>query len=251
MIKQVFGCAIYTRKSSDEGLDMGKVSRKGIVHGNKEFTAMYIYQVLKNPLYLGVVKHHDKVYPGEHKAIIDQETWDKTQELLTQHLQYKGRRRRRLSPMRGMIRCGCCNSLMLERYTTKRGMRYRYYVCEKDVKRINSICVLKRVPAAELESLILKEIGTMLAKPEVIAGVMHEAEGLCEHGKHLKSKAISKAFEDMTAVWDVMFPVERYKFIRSVVESITVYTNRVEIEYKTDGLESIITETETANGTND
>ena len=54
----------------------------------------------------------------------------------------------------------------------------------------------------------------------------------------------------MTNVWDVMFPVERYKFINEVVEKITVHIDRVEIEYKTDGLEAVITEVEASNGKN-
>ena len=60
-----------------------------------------------------------------------------------------------------------------------------------------------------------------------------------------------QAFDDLTNVWDVMFPVERYKFINEVVEKITVHIDRVEIEYKTDGLEAVITEAEAANGKND
>ena len=57
-------------------------------------------------------------------------------------------------------------------------------------------------------------------------------------------------FDDLTNVWDVMFPVEQYKFINEVVKKITVHLDRVEIEYKTDGLEAVITETEAANGKN-
>ena len=45
-----------------------------------------------------------------------------------------------------------------------------------------------------------------------------------------------------------MFPVEQYKFINEVVEKITVHIDRVEIEYKTDGLEAVITEMEASNG---
>ena len=45
-------------------------------------------------------------------------------------------------------------------------------------------------------------------------------------------------------------PVERYKFINEVVKQITVHIDRVEIEYKTDGLEAVITEAEASNGKN-
>ena len=81
--------------------------------------------------------------------------------------------------------------------------------------------------------------------------MMHQAAELDEHGKHLKLSTVQQAFDDLTNVWDVMFPVERYKFINEVVEKITVHIDRVEIEYKTDGLEAVITETEVANGKND
>ena len=47
-----------------------------------------------------------------------------------------------------------------------------------------------------------------------------------------------------------MFPVERYKFINEVVEKITVHIDRGELEYKTDGLEAVITEAEASNGKN-
>ena len=98
-----------------------------------------------------------------------------------------------------------------------------------------------------MENLLLREIGSMLAKPEVIAGVMYQAAELDEHGKHLKLPTVQQAFDDLTNVWDVMFPVERYKFINEVVEKITVHLDWVEIEYKTDGLEAVITEAEASN----
>ena len=76
------------------------------------------------------------------------------------------------------------------------------------------------------------------------------ASPLDELGKHLKLSTVQQAFDDLTNVWDVMFPVKRYKFINEVVEKITVHLDRVEIEYKTDGLEAVITETEKANEKN-
>ena len=39
----------------------------------------------------------------------------------------------------------------------------------------------------------------------------------------LKLSTVQLAFDDLTNVWDVMFPVERYKFINEVVEKISVH----------------------------
>lgn len=221
------------------------VSRKGRTHGGTPFTGAYIYQTLSNPTYVGLVKHYDKTYPGEHEAIIDRKTWDAAQKLLKDNLVHDGRRVKRLTPLRGLVKCGCCGGVMKENFTKKTHEKsYRYFVCDRDTKRIHSTCPLKRVPAAELESLLLAEIGTMLAKPEILAGVMHSAAELDENGKWLKMKQVQTAFADLVKVWDVMFPVEQYKFIRTVIAGITVFPDKVTIEYKTRGLESVIGETE-------
>ena len=41
-----------------------------------------------------------------------------------------------------------------------------------------------------------------------------------------------------------MFPVEQYKFSRTVIAKVTVFPDQVKIEYDTRGLEQIILETE-------
>jgi hypothetical protein len=134
---------------------------------------------------------------------------------------------------------------MIENFTQKAwGRQYRYFICEHDTRRLRSTCPLKRVPAAELESLLLSEIGTMLAKPEIFAGVMHSAAELDENGRHLKLQQVQVAFADLVRIWEVMFPVERYKFIRTIIAGITVWPDKVAIEYNTQGLESVIAETE-------
>ncbi len=84
----------------------------------------------------------------------------------------------------------------------------------------------------------------MLSKPEMLAGVLNSAAGLGDAGKRLKLKQVQDAFSDLVKVWDVMFPVEKYKFIRTVIAGITVWTDRITIEYNTQGLESVIAETE-------
>ena len=43
-----------------------------------------------------------------------------------------------------------------------------------------------------------------------------------------------------------MFPVEQYKFIRTIIAKVTVFTDKIKIEYDTHGLEQIIAETEEA-----
>ena len=223
-----------------------RVSRRsGRTHGGGRFTPAYIYQTLKNPVYIGMCKHYDKTYPGIHQAIIDKKTWDDTQKLLEEKCRYTGRRSKRLVPLQGLVRCGVCGGVMKESFSTKTGHKsYRYFLCDRDTKRIKSTCPVKRIPAAELEKLVLNDISQMLSTPEMLAGVMQTAKEVDPAGKNLRSEQIRKAFGDLVPVWDVMFPVERYKFIREVIRKVTVFPEEVKIQYKAEGLAQVIRETE-------
>ena len=46
-----------------------------------EYHREMIKRLLKNPVYLGKVKHKNELYDGQHPAIIDQETFDKVTEI--------------------------------------------------------------------------------------------------------------------------------------------------------------------------
>lgn len=41
-----------------------------------------IHKLLTNPLYIGKIRHRDKLYDGQHKAIVCQELWDRVQQKL-------------------------------------------------------------------------------------------------------------------------------------------------------------------------
>ena len=54
------------------------------VHG-REFTSYAVYGILKNPFYKGVVRYRDEVYPGLHKAIVDEDTFQRVQDTLAKN----------------------------------------------------------------------------------------------------------------------------------------------------------------------
>lgn len=56
-------------------------SVKGRDHGGKPWNTANIYRTLNNPLYIGKVTHHDKTFPGEHKAIVSRKKWDRVHQL--------------------------------------------------------------------------------------------------------------------------------------------------------------------------
>ena len=52
-----------------------RVLRHGRVTGGKPINRGALYYLLRNRIYRGQIVHKDKVYPGEHEAIIDRDLW--------------------------------------------------------------------------------------------------------------------------------------------------------------------------------
>ncbi|MBL6426789.1 MAG: recombinase family protein [Maritimibacter sp.] len=99
-----------------------------------------IYHILRNPLYCGRIRHKDKVWPGQHDALIDDALWERVQTLLQTR---SGRSRTRgghsdtnetTSPspawLTGKLRDETGDRLT-PTHTTKAGRRLRYYVSNR------------------------------------------------------------------------------------------------------------------------
>lgn len=53
-----------------------KQSRSGIQRGGKPMSPGSVYNILRNPIYVGEIRGHDRTWPGRHIAIIERATWD-------------------------------------------------------------------------------------------------------------------------------------------------------------------------------
>ena len=66
--------------------------------------------------------------------------------------------------------------------------------------------------------------------------MLNAAGELDADGKQLRTEQVRNAFSDFAQVWDMMFPVERFRFIQEVMRQATVFSDKVKIEYNTEGL---------------
>jgi DNA invertase Pin-like site-specific DNA recombinase len=104
-----------------------KKLKTGETSGGQMFERKAVECILKNQYYKGYVTHKGNAYPGEHEAIIDEETWEKVQEIFRKNA--TGQKRPcYLTPsfLRGIIHCGC-GALMKHSYSGNHGLVYRYY----------------------------------------------------------------------------------------------------------------------------
>lgn len=118
---------------------------------------------LRNPVYVGEARHKENLYPGEHEAIIDRETFDAVQALLKANAVEVNRihRTENRSLLAGLIHDDRGNIMTPQR--TSAGMkdrRYCHYVSQAILQhRKREAGSLARVSAPPAEGLVTDIIG--------------------------------------------------------------------------------------------
>ncbi len=197
----------------------------------------HIYRILNNRTYIGEVDYQGTICEGEHAGIIDRAVWDRVQELLAQNAPIKEPKGRVeiMAPLKGILRCGHCGGAMMPSYGKKNGRIYHYYLCERDMKRGESACPVKRLPAGEIESLVFEQVGKLLQASEIVIAVAKSA-GLEVHETELLLREIAAE----------MSPGERNRLLRLLIAETQIYEDRLELEIRTSGVTSLITELQNA-----
>jgi DNA invertase Pin-like site-specific DNA recombinase len=130
----------------------------------EEWSKDMVIRILKNPVYVGLIASGDDLHPGEHKPLIDRETFDRVQRILEQNAgrpAMPGRNPDYL--LTGRLRCGACGAAMTPGSTKKGNRIYRFYRCVTRDKMGKEACVGRPLPAAEVERYVverLRDVGT-------------------------------------------------------------------------------------------
>ncbi len=144
--------------------------------GGKAFDKVYLQRLLTNPLYLGQITLHDDVYPGLHEAIVDEVIFEQVQRLLEANRNGAGpgARNRHGALLKGLLRCGRCESAMAHSYTKKNGKLYRYYRCSRAEKQSRTACSTPPISAGDIEAKMVDEIRRLAADPALLDLVFAE-----------------------------------------------------------------------------
>jgi len=135
-----------------------RMTRRSGAAGNRPFSRGHLYRILRNPIYIGQIAHKDQIYPGNHPPIIDLELWQKVQDHLESNRQGQ---KTQIALQNQHLLAGLLSDREGHRFTgsysQKGTRRYRYYV--QQLQEGQPI----RIPAQELENLILQSLKNHLA----------------------------------------------------------------------------------------
>ena len=217
---------------------------KGIERQGKLITKGYVYKVFKNPVYIGMAAYKGQQYPGEHNAIIDQEVWDVVQELLKagdKHV--KGgcgmRETKAPSMLRGLI-FSPEGRAFTPGWTSKGPKQYRYYINTDAIKLGKEACEVRRVPAGEIEGVVVEQLRGVLRAPEILAAAVRE---VTLSRPDLSEADAIQTLQSIDQVWDNLFPAEQACIAKALIERITVHKDGISIKWKSTGMTKLLRDT--------
>jgi site-specific DNA recombinase len=207
----------------------GKLIDKGI-----------LYKMLTNPVYIGVAMHKGVSYPGEHAGIIDQKIWDKVRARFQENPRKRAAATRAQTPalLKGII-FDLVGTAMSPTHTRKNGRLYRYYLSQKVLKEGSGDCPVARVPAAEIEKIVIDQVRLLLMSPEIIVQTWRRVHKIA---KGMTESEVGDALREFDPLWNQLFPAEQTRIIQLLVERIDVRSDRVDVTLRIAGVTSLVGE---------
>ena len=134
--------------------------------GGIPFTYGPLAYFLKNRIYIGETHHGGKWFKGEHEAILDRPTFDRVQELLKSNTV---KRRVKFSESGALLQGKLFDdkgNRMGPSFSSKNGVRYRFYVSTALRGRKHNAGSVTRISAPEIEGLVETALSEKLKCPE-------------------------------------------------------------------------------------
>lgn len=148
-----------------------------LVNETKNWGANTILQILKNPVYIGVMAQGKRSAPSykskkrnviaqsdwiiiedTHEAIVDKETWDAVQKRFSEGRRARQNSTGEISLFSGIVKCADCKSPLTFTYKCYSGREYFLYRCSKYINNGKNVCTIHSISLEQLEKIVLEDI---------------------------------------------------------------------------------------------
>ena len=138
----------------------------GATRGGIPFGRGTLYYLLSNHFYIGEVKYKDEILPGEQPPIMDRALFEAVRQKSLAQWSHRTVVRNKSDHLLTGLLFDDAGHRMIPTHATKAGIRYRYYastpVLHGEAKTASAGSI-SRVPAADIEDIIVKSLKRHLA----------------------------------------------------------------------------------------
>ena len=228
------GCVHWVKDEADRlGLKTKRnTTANGSERGGKPFSRGHIYGLLSNPIYTGRITHKGQLYPGQHPALIDDETWTAVHDQLAANA---GDHRRKAKATEPSLLAGLLVDADGERLTpshaVKKGRRYRYYVSTALITAAAKEGMQRwRLAAQELEDGVISILVDALTSPARLLERLDTPDMPSDQIARLLGRSTRMAATLRNS------PRERPNIVRELVEQVIVDDKGIIMKMRRDAL---------------
>lgn len=124
-------------------------------------------------------------------------------------------------------------------HTRKGGRLYRYYVRQSALKHGTEACPIRRIPAGEIERVVIEQLRILLATPEITVATWRAAR---EQDSGITEAEVREALIDFDPLWEELFPAEQARIVQLLVERVDITGDSAAIRLRAEGLASLVRE---------
>ena len=202
------------------------ITKAGIRLGGNAFARGALYNLLRNRLYIGEIRHRDQWYTGEHRGIVPRELWDKVQAQMSSNRKKRhGHIRERSSSLLTGLLADASGNRFTPSFTFKKRRRYCYYVSQLAIK--NPATKLHgpiRLPAREIENRVTEKLLSFLkSDAEVFDRLGASAETPAASGQ------LVAAARKLALRWASLHSEEHRDLLASFVRRVIIQENNIEV----------------------
>jgi site-specific DNA recombinase len=181
--------------------------------------------------------HKGRAHPGAHAAIIDRALFEAAQTTLNTNriTRTNGYHADEPSLLGGLL-VDAQGERMSPSHAAKNRKRYRYYVSQALLQhRTHRTGQEARIPAHEIETLVVHELQALLLDPGALLDVLSdETPDLAE------LHALLAAAADLAQRWSTLAPAALRGFVRAITKRVVVRTDQVDIMLSPDRLRTAL-----------
>ena len=193
----------------------------------EEYRREMVKRILRNPIYIGKIRHKDVFYDGQHEALVSQEIFDEvakiraSKDLTKRTCLYK---KNEVGVLRGILYCGCCHTKMTPTATNGHKLRRYYYTSTKAKYYGYHTCQNGSVAVSVLDEAVLQIITPMLRDTALLNGLVKEIAPD-------RIKEIFKIMQKPELLLKRMSELDKSLLVRKLIERIIVQYDTLEIKW--------------------
>ena len=222
------GCVRRVKQEADRrGLkSKRRTAASGCTRGGKPLSRGHIYQLLANPIYTGQIAHKGQLYPGQHPALIDAETWSAVRGQLGANARRHGSKADAVEPslLAGML-FDAQGERLTPSHAVKNGRRYRYYVSAALITEAGTDRTQGwRLAAREIEGAVIRVLAEALTNPAALLECFGTAGMPNDHVRKMLDRSIRMAAALSRS------SVKRATLVRELIEGVVIHEKTIVIK---------------------